>query len=791
MKKMTQTFPKPRGMQPYVIFIDTTEGKITDRQQRDLTGIPENVTIRCLAYEVTLNCCTKFTVYHASLMIGKELNGREVSEQRGTLTIQSSSVLSVRPAEPKISVGKYALLGHHFLSKGGIPVILAYDTESKEENPYYAAKIEDRAAGSSALVKNESYFQDDPDMYYKLVDSFKHPHIVETIDHFETTINNSAVTVTIMELLDHTIRQEVLKKPPTIEKLVDYLLQQISALDYLRREKGVMHSDIKPDNISTKIGILKLIDFDSIVLVKRIGHSDLSKRATQRGTTPYYRTCTTTPKRYDATHSMDMYSTGKTFLVLLDELAKGNKGEAETYTSEAAWLREVLNGWFCQPNSCRGIHCPVLCKALVQRKYTGKMHIVVFTVSDTGYDALEDPLNEVPGPTRKIKDLNQNWTPCGKFRIKRKGDNFNDIYLQAHVGVFIDEAGLLGPVYSVSTIDAIAAVSAEDYIQPDGHPHRWHFVSETEFVWQDEESKLYWKHTISSTRERGPDMRRVELSRDYDTSNPKQADTVHVDDICSESKWGRWGLEPVGVTLRTVLERLLSAEGGNKKVELRPKSNEEWPFSRGGACDVGGGGTVFINCVTYKGAASADWFRVELAASAGKCRYHYKRTPENKAEYLMSNRLIRIAVRVCLELCGIDLGIVPSDFFLSGQKVLFIESPMVDESIPIDNGLHKINVKNAAVGVSVISRFFEACNKSSGCRVPKAMFVRLPDGRLQYAPWEAQDSSMDHLIHTFATQVGMKDDFLKTRFKACEEALKKVFGHMSHMTEETTAVLRP
>ena len=755
--------PNQKGLIPVMIVLKKTTREeikhLSDISKIPYIGMPTNATIRCLVYKEEVENCKSYSIYYGSLMLGKlKEKGKNIAKiktlQTGRMILSAKDVEKIHPVTASMIVGeKYGLLGNHFLGKRGAPVILAYDCTSKQENIYYAAKMEIvMSDGSDSLINSGHYFRENPKKYNEIIDSFDHPHICKHFPtRYKTDIGGTPVVITIMELLDHTIQDEIAMNPPTPDKFVEYITQIISALDHMF-QKGVRHADVKPDNISTKNGIIKLIDWDSLVPCNLIGHPDPKLAATQRGTPGFVRNMPVLV----ASHSMDMYATGKTFLHLLDNVKEKDS---------IKWLRDVLIKWFCHPNPKYGISCPVLCKALLERKYTGNMVVVVFYVSDSGYNSLNDPLNEIPGPARKIKNPKQNWSPCGKFRVNRNEDGF-EYFLQADV---ISISSNKRYYHSMTTIKSIVEVSEEEYERGENLTQNWWFVSENEFIYKDNQSNIYWKHTLSSKREPGPDTRRIS----YLKTDTKLIDrsATDVSFIIKRTKWSSPGKHhPTGGSIEDILTVLKPLEGNVSSTVPAP-----------GNCtfSIGDIHTTVLSIAMV--GTNADWTQVEfLTEDEGTLSYIYKRCSDkavlnNTNSVAMMNWLIRIAMEVCLEHCGIDLGIVPCEVLMSPEsKVLFIESNLkaIEPNMPIDNGLHRTNISNASIGISVVENFFDYCKEKLDLNLSPT-FIQLPDGRIQYTPITTNIVNKD-LLESSAIDCGLthrqKDEYVKTcREKLCDK----------------------
>lgn len=85
-----------------------------------------------------------------------------------------------------------------------------------------------------------------------------HPNIVKYIEHFEL----GDQTALVMEYISGKALYDLLEQEGRMskEKVVPILRQIVIALQHLH-SKGIMHHDLKPENIMISDGVVKLIDF--------------------------------------------------------------------------------------------------------------------------------------------------------------------------------------------------------------------------------------------------------------------------------------------------------------------------------------------------------------------------------------------------------------------------------------------------------------------------------------------------------------------------------------------------
>jgi tetratricopeptide (TPR) repeat protein len=99
---------------------------------------------------------------------------------------------------------------------------------------------------------------------FKTAASLRHPNIISMYDYGFDTSGEIAETVQqpffTMDLLENT--QSIVKASAGLpfETRVDLLLQTLQALAYLHR-RGILHRDLKPDNLQVGNGQVKVLDF--------------------------------------------------------------------------------------------------------------------------------------------------------------------------------------------------------------------------------------------------------------------------------------------------------------------------------------------------------------------------------------------------------------------------------------------------------------------------------------------------------------------------------------------------
>lgn len=105
---------------------------------------------------------------------------------------------------------------------------------------------------------------------FKMLATLRHPHIISVLDY---GFDDNQLPYFTMDLLENsqTILEAGQGKPPHFQ--AGLLMQMLQALAYLHR-RGILHRDLKPDNIQVVNGQVKLVDFGLSLLQEQIRPED-------------------------------------------------------------------------------------------------------------------------------------------------------------------------------------------------------------------------------------------------------------------------------------------------------------------------------------------------------------------------------------------------------------------------------------------------------------------------------------------------------------------------------------
>ncbi|MFN8442381.1 MAG: protein kinase [Caldilineaceae bacterium] len=107
---------------------------------------------------------------------------------------------------------------------------------------------------------------------FKVLAALRHPHIISVLDYGFDANRQPYFT---MELLEHsqTILEAGRNQPLAVQ--IDLLIQTLQALTYLHR-RGILHRDLKPDNVLVSQGRVRLLDFGLSILREQAQNADVS-----------------------------------------------------------------------------------------------------------------------------------------------------------------------------------------------------------------------------------------------------------------------------------------------------------------------------------------------------------------------------------------------------------------------------------------------------------------------------------------------------------------------------------
>ncbi|HZY85005.1 MAG TPA: ABC transporter permease subunit [Gemmataceae bacterium] len=189
-----------------------------------------------------------------------------------------------------------------------------------------------------------------------------HPHIVTVYDFGQS----GGLYYLLMEYVDGTDLRRAMSQGPLPPSAALRVVEQTCAALQYAHEEGVVHRDVKPENILlTKKGSVKIADFG---LAKLLGRSpaDLPLTATQQVMgTRHYMAPEQEQRPLTVDHRADIYSLGVVFYELLTgELPVGNFAPPSRKSAADARLDEVVMRALAQEPELRFQHAGDMHSAL-------------------------------------------------------------------------------------------------------------------------------------------------------------------------------------------------------------------------------------------------------------------------------------------------------------------------------------------------------------------------------------------------------------------------------------------
>ncbi len=107
---------------------------------------------------------------------------------------------------------------------------------------------------------------------FKLLASLRHPNIISVFDYGFDAERRPYFTMELLEEVQ-TLREAGRRQPLQVQ--IDLLVQTLQALAYLHR-RGILHHDLKPENVMVSAGRVRVLDFGLSVLHDQLRSNDSS-----------------------------------------------------------------------------------------------------------------------------------------------------------------------------------------------------------------------------------------------------------------------------------------------------------------------------------------------------------------------------------------------------------------------------------------------------------------------------------------------------------------------------------
>lgn len=190
---------------------------------------------------------------------------RDVESRRKELHTRMGSIQAGSPGEVKMRelIGELAIGRYKHLEKvgsGGMGVV--HKVEDLRTNSIVAMKIlRDGLGGSSKAL--DRFFRE-----ARIAASLKDPHIVQIFDYNISSENGQSYICmefvdgpSLREIVDQHFEETISTNKEFVTEMLYYSIQVLGALEPTHK-KGIIHRDIKPDNIMiTSRGEVKITDF--------------------------------------------------------------------------------------------------------------------------------------------------------------------------------------------------------------------------------------------------------------------------------------------------------------------------------------------------------------------------------------------------------------------------------------------------------------------------------------------------------------------------------------------------
>jgi tetratricopeptide (TPR) repeat protein len=171
---------------------------------------------------------------------------------------------TAQTSEPQVIGHRFVLLQE--LGKGGMGVVhRAYDKLTGEEVALKQVITDPMSVASAYDTPSNDELMQALTHEFTALATLRHPNIISVLDY---GFDEGGLPYFAMELLQHPKTLLEAAENTSLATRIDLLVQMLQALNYLHRY-GILHRDIKPQNVQVVGGRVKVLDFGLAILKEK------------------------------------------------------------------------------------------------------------------------------------------------------------------------------------------------------------------------------------------------------------------------------------------------------------------------------------------------------------------------------------------------------------------------------------------------------------------------------------------------------------------------------------------